>query len=208
LDCERDKIGLGAPMLGFDMTNVLDHPDARGPLMAYLFHRCEALLDGRRLIFAIDEFWKALLDPAFRDVVHDKLKTLRKRNSPMFLATQSPHDALASPISHTIIEQCPSQIHMANPRADEKDYIGGLKLTQPEFDQVKEGMVGGRRFLLKQQTQSVICELDLSSCPEKVAVLSGGETTIRLMRRLIAEYGPEPDAWLPAFYAKLGEARA
>ena len=48
--------------------------------MAYLFHRVESLVDGRRLILAIDEFWKALADPGFRDLVNDKLKTIRKQN--------------------------------------------------------------------------------------------------------------------------------
>jgi hypothetical protein len=66
LDNDADAIRLDAPVIGFDMTAVLDHPEVRGPLMAYLFHRCEALIDGRRVIFAIGEFWKALGDPAFR----------------------------------------------------------------------------------------------------------------------------------------------
>src|SRR3954469_724343 len=88
------------------MTALLDDPDVRGPAMAYLFHRVEALVDGRRLVVAIDEFWKALADPAFRDMVNDKLKTIRKRNGVLILATQSPRDALNSPIAHSIIEQC------------------------------------------------------------------------------------------------------
>ena len=58
---------------------------------------------------------------------------------------------------------------------------------------------GGRRFLLKQGNVSVACELDLSGMDDLVAVLSGREKTVRLMKRLIAELGPEPETWLPAF---------
>ena len=203
LDCARDEIAMDAPMLGFDMTNVLDNPDVRGPMMAYLFHRAEALIDGRRLVFAIDEFWKALLDPAFRDLVHDKLKTLRKQNAPVLLATQSPHDALASPIAHTIIEQCVNQIHMPNDKADPADYIRGLKLTEAEFRMVHDDMAGGgRRFLLKQGKTSVVCELDLSYAPDHVAVLSGRKESVNLLTRLLAEHGPDPSVWLPHFYAQ------
>jgi type IV secretion system protein VirB4 len=200
-DGEADAVSLDAPFLGFDMTALLDDPVLRGPAMAYLFHRIEALLDGRRLVVAIDEFWKALADPAFRAVVNDKLKTIRKLNGVMLLATQSPRDALASPIAHSLVEQCPTQLLMPNPRAAEKDYRDGLKLTGPEFRMVREDLaVGARgRFLVKQGTASVACDLDLSGLEELVAVLSGRASTVALMERLRAAHGPAPEAWLPAF---------
>ncbi|QCG93081.1 VirB4 family type IV secretion/conjugal transfer ATPase (plasmid) [Azospirillum sp. TSA2s] len=200
LDNEADALALEAPFLGFDVTTLLDDPLARGPVLAYLFHRIEGLLDGRRLVLVIDEFWKALLDPGFRDLVNDKLKTIRKLNGLVVLGTQSPADALKSPIAHSIIEQCPTQILMPNPRADAADYQGGLKLTGPEFQAVREDLtVGGRRFLLKQGTASVACELDLGGLDDLVAVLSARAGTVRLMERLIDEHGTEPDAWLPHF---------
>ena len=133
LDNEADEIELNSPFLGFDMTAVLDDDVTRGPIMSYLYHRIEGLVDGRRLIVAIDEFWKALADPEFRELVNDKLKTIRKLNGAVVLATQSPRDALSSPISHSIIEQCPTQIIMPNDKADRVDYVDGLKLTEPEF---------------------------------------------------------------------------
>ena len=200
LDNEADKIELNASFLGFDMTAVLDDDVTRGPVMSYLYHRIEALVDGRRLIVAIDEFWKALADPEFRDLVNDKLKTIRKLNGAVVLATQSPRDALSSPISHSIIEQCPTQIIMPNDKADRADYVEGLKLTEPEFLAIREDLTtGGRRFLLKQGTVSVACELDLAGMDDLVAVLSGRAKTLLLMQRLVAELGPEPQAWLPAF---------
>ena len=129
LDGEQDAIGLDAPALGFDMTDVLDHPPVRTPLMMYLFHRVEGLIDGRRMIIAIDEFWKALGDEAFRDLANDKLKTIRKQNGVMVFGTQSPRDALASPIAHTIVEQCPTQIFLPNARGKRADYVDGFHLT-------------------------------------------------------------------------------
>ena len=200
LDNEDDRVSLEAPFLGFDMTAVLDDPRVRGPVLAYLFHRIEGLLDGRRLLLAVDEFWKALLDAIFRDLVNDKLKTIRKLNGALILATQSPADALKSPITHSIVEQCPTQILLPNPRADAADYRDGLKLTEPEFLAVREDLtVGGWRFLLKQGSASVACELDLTGLEDLVAVLSGRASTVRLMERLIAEQGAAPAAWLPRF---------
>ncbi len=209
LDNDADLVRLDASFLGFDMTAVLDDPTTRGPIMAYLFHRIEALIDGRRLVVAIDEFWKALADPDFRDLVNDKLKTIRKLNGAVILATQSPRDALNSPIAHSIIEQCPTQILLPNDRADAVDYRDGLKLTEPEFQAIKEDLTqGGRRFLLKQGNVSVACELDLSGLEDFVAVLSGNPKRVRFMEKLMAELGPEPDAWLPTYRRRWSEAAA
>ena len=209
LDNDEDRVSIEAPFLGFDITSVLDDPNTRGPVLTYLFHRIESMVDGRRLVLAIDEFWKALLDEGFRDLVNDKLKTIRKLNGLVILATQSPADALRSPIAHSIIEQCPTQILMPNSRADAADYRDGLKLTEPEFLAVRDDLaVGGRRFLLKQGTASVACELDLAGMDDLVAVLSGRATTVRLMERLIAEVGPAPSDWLPLFRQRWRQAAA
>ena len=206
---DADRVSPDAPFLGFDVTAVLDDPVTRGPILSYLFHRVESLLDGRRLVLAIDEFWKVLLDAGFRDLVNDKLKTIRKLNGLVILATQSPADALRSPIAHSIIEQCPTQILMPNTRADAADYRDGLKLTEPEYLAVREDLaVGGHRFLLKQGNASVACELDLTGMDDLIAVLSGRASTVRLMERLIEDVGPDPAAWLPLFRRRWREAAA
>ncbi len=67
-DNDADDIGIGAKFLGYDMTHFLDNEEIRTPLMAYLFYRVEQLIDGRRIIIVVDEFWKALADEAFRDL--------------------------------------------------------------------------------------------------------------------------------------------
>lgn len=209
LDNDADRVSLDAPFLGFDITAVLDDATTRGPILAYLFHRVEKLLDGRRLVLAIDEFWKALLDPGFSGIINDKLKTIRKLNGLVILATQSPADALRSPISYSILEQCPTQILMPNLRADPADYIDGLKLTEAEFIAVREELtVGGRRFLLKQGNTSVACELDLTGLEDLIAVLSGRASTVRLLERIIAETGDDPDRWFPVFKRRWREAVA
>jgi type IV secretion system protein VirB4 len=65
--------------------------------------------------------------------------------------------------------------------------------------------VGGRRFLLKQGTTSVACDLDLSDAPDCIAVLSGRERTVRLMETIIADSGSHPDAWLDDFLTRARE---
>ena len=50
-----------------------------------------------------------------------------------------------------------------------------------QFRAVREDMLAGkRRFLLKRESGSVICEFDLSDMPDFIAVLSGRANTVRL----------------------------
>ncbi|MFJ1311349.1 VirB4 family type IV secretion/conjugal transfer ATPase [Agrobacterium sp. P15N1-A] len=200
-----EDIGFGdfggsGKFIGYDMTDFLDNEEIRTPLMAYLFHRVEQLIDGRRIIIVIDEFWKALQDEGFRDLAQNKLKTIRKQNGLMLFATQSPRDALISPIAHTIIEQCPTQIFLPNSRGSHADYVDGFKLTEREYELIaRELSVESRRFVLKQGHNSVVAELDLNGFDEELAILSGRTANVELLDAIRAEVGNDVKDWLPIF---------
>lgn len=210
IDGRQHDVDLSAMVVGFDQTAILDNAEARGPIMATLFHLSEKLIDGRRLIFVIDEFWKALQDENFRDLVHDKLKTLRKRNSPVILATQSPRDALNSVIAHTIREQCPTGVHFANPQANAQDYgeAEGIGLTPAEIERVRTLPDNAGMFLLRQGTRSIVAQLPLFGMNRHIAVLSGRESTVRLLDRVRAEVGDNPADWLPVFEGRRTQTAA
>lgn len=194
------RAGRGGKFVGYDMTEFLDHEEIRTPLMAYLFHRVEQLIDGRRILIVIDEFWKALQDDGFRDLAQNKLKTIRKQNGLMLFATQSPRDAIVSPIAHTIIEQCPTQIFLPNSRGNHADYVDGFKLTEREYELIaRELSVESRQFLLKQGHNSVVAELDLNGLDDELAVLSGRTGNVELVDTIRAEIGNDPADWLPVF---------
>ncbi|MGI8397499.1 VirB4 family type IV secretion/conjugal transfer ATPase [Agrobacterium deltaense] len=202
-DNDLDDIGIGARFLGYDMTDFLDNEEIRTPLMAYLFYRIEQLIDGRRIIIVIDEFWKALQDEGFRDLAQNKLKTIRKQNGLMLFATQSPRDAIVSPIAHTIIEQCPTQIFLPNPRGDHADYVDGFKLTEREFELIsRELSVESRRFIVKQGHNSVVAELNLNGFDDELAILSGRTVNVELADTIRAELREEGGDWLTLFQQK------
>jgi type IV secretion system protein VirB4 len=201
-DNAADAVCLDAALIGFDMTHVLDDAEVRNPVMLYMFHRLAALLDGRRLVVDIDEFWKALADEAFRALAQDGLKTYRKQNAAMILGTQSPADVLRSPIAHTVLEQCATKIFLPNPHAAVHDYMEGFGLTRREFELVRDELrPASRRFLVKQGLDSVVAELDLDSLDDELAVLSGRTETVELLDRLRQEHGEDPTDWLPRFRA-------
>lgn len=159
----------------------------------------EDVIDGRRFIFVMDEFWKWLLDEAFRDFAFNKLKTIRKQNGFGIFATQSPSDVLGSDIAKAVIEQSATQIFLPNPKADEKEYTEGFKVTEAEFMWIKSLKEDSRMMLIKQGAHSAICRLDLSWAKGALRVLSGSTDNIELTELLRAHLGEDPADWLTAF---------
>ena len=194
-------------VIGFDVTRFLDQPALRTPITLYLFHLVRRLLDGRRLVCWLDEFWRLLADPAFAGFAKDGPKTWRKLNGVMCLATQSASDVLDSPISRTLIEQTPTKIFFPNSDAQwpESEALG---LSEREHRLIKEELTpGARQFLVKQGPASVVCGLDLHGFDLELAVMSGRADLVRRVRALISEHGEALAAWWPAFAAEVARPR-
>ena len=195
-DNERDLTDLEAETVGFDMTAILDDPQARTPALFYFFHRVEERLDGTPSIIVVDEGWKALDDEIFIRRIKDWEKTIRKRNGVVGFATQSAQDALESRISSAIIEQAATQIFMINPKARAEDYINGFGLSAHEFELVRSLPDSSHCFLIKHGKESVVARLNLTGEQEILTILSGRESTVRLFDELAGESGEPPKDWI------------
>lgn len=196
-DNAADHTDLEAETVGFDMTQLLDDPVLRTPAMMYLFHRVEERLDGNPAIIVVDEGWKALDDEVFVTRIKDWEKTIRKRNGIVGFATQSAQDALESRIASAIIEQAATQIFMANPKARAVDYIDGFGLSEHEYELVRALPDNAHCFLIRHGNESVVARLDLSGERDLLTVLSGRESSVRLLDAIRAETGDDPADWLP-----------
>ena len=146
-------------------------------------------------------------DAGFQAFVQDRLKTIRKQNGIIVFATQSPRDALRSPIAHTIVEQCPTQIFMPNSKATPEDYRQGMKLSEREYQLVAEVLsVGSRRFLIKQNQAGVVAELNLAGFDEELTILSGRTRTVELLDEIRAAVGDDPARWMRELHARMKAA--
>jgi type IV secretion system protein VirB4 len=200
-DNDEDTFELtGSNIFGFDVTNFIDNDELNTPITMYLFHKVEKLIDGRRLIVFLDEFWKLLADPYFEDLVENKLKTIRKQNGFLVPITQSPAEMLKSRISASLIEQTATKIFLPNPEASRSDYVDGMKLTNREYELIKNFSEKSRLCLIKQGQNSVVAELNLKGFDDELAVLSGNTATSELAERIVEELGHDPAVWLPEFH--------
>jgi type IV secretion system protein VirB4 len=211
-DNPADTINLGkASIIGFDYTDIIDNPEVRVPVINYLLHRLEALIDGRPLIYVMDEFWKILDGKGgLKEFAKNKQKTIRKQNGLGIFATQSPEDALASDIAAALIEQTATMILLPNPNASREDYIQGLKLTEAEYQVVVNLDERSRCFLVKQGHASSVCQLNLRGMDDALAVISASTDNIQIMHEVLQKCAAEtgitvddlrPEQWLEEFYA-------
>ena len=201
-----------ANIIGFDYTDVIDNPEVRVPVIQYLLHKLESLIDGRRLIYVMDEFWK-ILDGSggLKEFAKNKQKTIRKQNGMGIFATQSPEDALNSDIAAALIEQTATLILLPNPNASREDYIDGLKLTEAEFKVVTALDERSRCFLVKQGHASNVCQLNLRGMDDILSVISASTDNIDVMhhvlheaalREKVSENDLTPEQWLEDFYKR------
>ncbi|SEI83557.1 VirB4 family type IV secretion/conjugal transfer ATPase [Frateuria terrea] len=199
-----------ANIIGFDYTDIIDNPEVRVPVINYLLHRLEALIDGRPLIYVMDEFWKILDGKGgLKEFAKNKQKTIRKQNGLGIFATQSPEDALASDIAAALIEQTATMVLLPNPNASRDDYINGLKLTEAEFQVVVSLDERSRFFLVKQGHASAVCQLNLRGMDDELAVISASTDNIEIMHQVLRDCASSegtdmdalrPEQWLDRFY--------
>ncbi|KWO47946.1 type IV secretion system protein VirB4 [Burkholderia sp. MSMB1459WGS] len=209
LDNPVDRIDFHShSLLGFDDTELLDDPEASTPLTMVLLYLTERLMDGRRFIYVMTEFWKRLRDPVFREFANDKQKTIRKLNGLGIFDTQSPADVLNSPIARALVEQTATFFFLPNPTADYDDYVHGFKLSEAEFNIVRRMGEHSRLFLVKQGHRSAVGRLDLTGLGDVLDVLSGTTDNVALLDAIRADVGELPEAWLPHFHDAVAARRA
>jgi type IV secretion system protein VirB4 len=114
LDADYDSLGEGR-MLAFETENLLQLDDkAVIPVLLYLFRRIEQRLDGSPTLVLLDEAWSYLQHELFRSRLKDWLKTMRRRNAVVVMATQQISDIANSQISDVVLENCPTKILLPN----------------------------------------------------------------------------------------------
>ncbi|MDP3406297.1 MAG: conjugal transfer protein TrbE [Brevundimonas sp.] len=103
----------------FELESLMTTPSAVAPVLSALFHELEQSFDGRPTLLVLDEAWLFLGETAFAARIREWLKTLRKKRVAVVFATQSLDDVAASSIASSLIESCPTQVFLPNPRAME-----------------------------------------------------------------------------------------
>lgn len=201
-DNVNDALNLDFDKVGFDVTYLMDqvHSLTSTPVYLYLLHRMRQCLDGRLTSFIIAEAWQIFSSPFWEKSLKEWLPTIRKKNGHFIFDTQSPKTVTASPIKHIVLDNLATMIVFPNPMADRQTYIDQLKLTESQYQAIKENTPESRIFLYKQDHEAMLCKLDLSGLSDYIRVLSGNARSTQLLDQIINEVGDEPSHWLPVFF--------
>jgi type IV secretion system protein VirB4 len=201
-DNEVDQLNVDADVLGFELGAILADVESKTPAMMYLMHRVTQAIEGQRGGIFMDEGWRALDDPYFKDVINDLSRTPRKKNNFLCLATQAAEDAASTAISKTLEEAAACKIFFPNPSAREETYCNHFGLTQREYELVKTLDTDSRYFLLNvgRGKESVVVRANLKGLEDEIAVISGREETVKLLDNIRERVGDDPKEWMPIFH--------
>ena len=193
-----------ARTFGFDYTEFLDDLEVSSPILMYLLHIQELLINGDPFIFMMEECWKPLRVKMIADMVLDKQKTIRKQSGLGIFLTQSPADVTALDYGKTMVEQSNTCIYLPNPKADYDDYVKGFKVTEREYEIIRNLGETSRMFLIKQGHKSAIVEFNLGGMNELINILSGSTDNIAIFDQICDETGTDnPDVWMPLLQEKI-----
>jgi type IV secretion/conjugal transfer VirB4 family ATPase len=142
------------PLQVFDFEAMAAYPDLLEPLLFYILHRvAQRIQDSTAAstfkLCVMDEAWRFIQHPTLRAYVQEGLKTWRKRNAAMLLATQSIEDFASADLLRTVVEGCPTKLFLSNPALNRQHYADLFQLNETELD-LLTGLVPRQQILLKR----------------------------------------------------------
>ena len=169
------------------------------PVLLYLFKKIERSLKGRPTLLILDECWLMLDHPVFRAMIREWLKTLRKANTAVVMATQSIEDAAKSGIMDVINSSCLTKILLPN-SAIYDDQIGkfyreSLSMNDNEIDLLAHA-IPKQQYYYRSVKGKRIFELNLR--PKTLAYVGRSSPADIQKMRFIMDEAPETwrELWL------------
>jgi hypothetical protein len=104
---------------------------------------------GSLKLCVMDEAWRFIQHPTLRAYVQEALKTWRKRNAAMILATQTVDDFASADLLRTVVESCPTKLLLANPALDRRAVRELFQMNEMELD-LLTGLMPRQQILLKR----------------------------------------------------------
>ncbi|MHB8201955.1 MAG: VirB4 family type IV secretion/conjugal transfer ATPase [Acidithiobacillus sp.] len=121
LDARTDTLSMDNRFTVFEMEHLLTGTEqarlTTGPVLLYIFHRIEQMLDGSPTLIPLDEGWLMLENPQFLAKLAEWLVTLRKKNAAVVFATTSLSHLAKSPLLPILKESCSTKIFLPNDQA-------------------------------------------------------------------------------------------
>lgn len=148
----------------FDFQAMRTFPTLLEPLLFYVLYRVTAHVQDAGAthlkVCVLDEAWRFIQHPTLRRYVQEGLKTWRKHNAAMILATQTIEDFASVDLLRTVVESCPTKLLLANPAFEAPRYAELFQLNEMELALLAT-LVPRQQFLLKRPHVSKVLTLNV-----------------------------------------------
>jgi type IV secretion system protein VirB4 len=175
----------------FDFEGLDRYPTVLEPLLFYILHCANrAIYDPSKAatfkVFVMDEAWRFFKNATIRDYLREALKTWRKHNAAMILATQSGDDLQQSDILPLIVESCPTRLFLANPGMNSQMYREQFHLNTRQVEIIRTLTPKRKLFL---HTPNVSKELTLEVDPKSYWLFTNSPVDNARREELVRRYG-------------------
>ncbi|MFN7693455.1 MAG: VirB4 family type IV secretion system protein [Burkholderiales bacterium] len=157
-DHEEDDLVL-SDICGIEMGELLADQNLAPAVLGYLFEVVDESVDSTRpsLIY-LEEAWYLLSNPIFAARFEGWIKTMRKRNACVGIATQSLADIRKTPISSTLNDNIKTRIFLPNLQAfDSIDiYRDMLGLRDDEVDVIRSAVEKRQYYLVRKERRRLV----------------------------------------------------
>ncbi len=172
---------------------------AAAPATELILHAVEVGMGAAPTFIYVDEAWRMLSDEVSRDWLYDAIRTFRKRNAGITLATQSLTEIANSPYRDLLLESCPGKIFLPNPEA-KGEYVRQaylkLGLSEREIDIIGNAAPRREYYFHCSQGRRLF---NLNLGPIALALCAAtGHRDVNEARALLQRHGAEHflGAWL------------
>jgi type IV secretion system protein VirB4 len=204
LDSQADTLR-DDPFVVFEVDELMAlNPVNAIPVLLYLFRRFERSLKGQPALLSLDEAWMMLKHPVFREKIVEWLKTLRKANCAVVMATQHLSDAVSSGILDVLMDSCETKILLPNPEADKPgtegipgpvDLYRMIGMNDAQINIIKNA-TKKRHYYYTSSLGHRLFDLGLGPIALAFVAVSDKES-LRQVEELEQEFGPSwPFEWL------------
>ncbi|MEI7668858.1 MAG: hypothetical protein WCJ33_02100 [Pseudomonadota bacterium] len=195
---EAESIDFAGNIYGFEMMDIIIHPETIVPVISYLIHRINLSLDDKPCIIVLHEAWKLLDNPYLSDKIYSWLDYLKSRNALAIFATENVDDILESSVTELLVDKTATQIYLPDGEAGDA-YSELFKLSDNEIAYLQVMNTDDRHFMIKHGKETVISELNLKGMNKIIAVLDAKPEHIEVMENSIKKHGIIAANWMPSF---------
>lgn len=200
-DNEFDNLLLDQSIMAFDLTEFLSYsPTVYLLLASYLFQVFNNNIGNQPSILVINDAFNILNNEYIINILPEWLDYLTANNAILVINLCLSEQKINKDLAEVLLNKFVTKFYL--PNADANQYQDSLKLSNQEVQLIKSIKLINRNFILNQNSESIIAELNLSGMDSILAILASNKQARVLIDQLIDQVGDQPNDWLPIFYQR------